>query len=117
LVKACKQVMRTSDYIGRIGGEEFVCVMPDASPEHALACAERIRKSIAALQVPTDAGPIRFTVSIGVALLDRRDADWAKLLREADAALYQAKAAGRNRTILASNVRYRAWHPAAPGAA
>ena len=101
LVAACKSCLRTSDYVGRIGGEEFVCVMPETGPEAALACAERIRMAVAGLCLPTDAGPLRFTVSTGVAVLDRRHAGWPELLCAADAALYQAKSAGRNRTVLA----------------
>jgi diguanylate cyclase (GGDEF)-like protein len=114
LVEACQQSLRATDYIGRIGGEEFVCVMPEAGPEHALACAERIRKSIAALCIPTDAGPLRFTVSIGVAVLNHQYPDWTELLREADAAMYEAKSAGRNRTILAQSAGDRPWRAAAP---
>jgi diguanylate cyclase (GGDEF)-like protein len=101
LVTACRAGLRASDYVGRIGGEEFVCVMPEACPEDALACAERIRRSIAALSLPTALGPLRFTVSIGVAVLDHQLADWPALLRAADTAMYQAKKAGRNRTVLA----------------
>lgn len=101
LVRACKAALRASDYVGRVGGEEFVCVMPDSNPADALACAERIRTRIAALCLPTEAGPLRFTVSLGVAVLDARHPDWPALLRAADAALYRAKAAGRNRTVLA----------------
>jgi len=102
LVGACRSCLRTSDYVGRIGGEEFVCVMPETGPEAALACAERIRTAVAGLCLPTDAGPLRFTVSTGVAVLDHRYAGWAELLRAADAALYRAKATGRNRTVLAN---------------
>lgn len=103
LVGACKDSLRASDYVGRLGGEEFVCVMPDSDPDHALACAERIRTRVAALCLATETGPLRFTVSIGVAALGPRHADWDDLLRAADAALYQAKAAGRNRTRLAQD--------------
>lgn len=101
LVGACQACLRASDYVGRIGGEEFVCVMPETGPDAALACAERIRVAVAGLCLQTDAGPLRFTVSTGVAVLDHRYPDWAALLRAADAALYTAKAAGRNRTVLA----------------
>jgi diguanylate cyclase (GGDEF)-like protein len=101
LVTACKQCLRTSDYVGRIGGEEFVCLMPEASRDDAMACAERIRTAIEGLCVSTDAGPMHFTVSVGVAVLTPQHAGWAELLREADTALYEAKASGRNRTVLA----------------
>jgi diguanylate cyclase (GGDEF)-like protein len=101
LVAACKASVRASDYLGRIGGEEFVCVMPETGTEAALACAERIRSAVAGLCLPTDAGPLRFTVSGGVAVLDQHHGGWPELLRAADAALYQAKAAGRNRIVLA----------------
>jgi len=101
LVAACQERLRSSDYIGRVGGEEFVCVMPEAGVRDGLACAERIREGIAALCLQTEKGPLRFTVSVGVAVLNQRHASWDELLRAADAALYAAKAAGRNRTVLA----------------
>ncbi|WP_162600511.1 MULTISPECIES: diguanylate cyclase [unclassified Massilia] len=101
LVGACREMLRSTDYIGRIGGEEFVCVMPEAGTEDAVACAERIRTNIARLCLATDAGPLHFTVSIGVAVLGRQHADWPELLRAADLAMYAAKQAGRNRTVLA----------------
>lgn len=101
LVQTCKAGLRASDYIGRLGGEEFVCVMPEASLEDARTCAERIRKDIAALSVPTAAGPLRFTVSIGIATLGKGLRDWDSLLGAADAAMYEAKSTGRNRTLLA----------------
>jgi diguanylate cyclase (GGDEF)-like protein len=105
LVRVCKDSLRASDYVGRVGGEEFVCVMPDSSADDACTCAERIRNKVAALSLPTDTGMLRFTVSIGVAVLDDRRRDWAALLRAADAALYVAKTAGRNRTVLADAPR------------
>jgi diguanylate cyclase (GGDEF)-like protein len=101
LVQACRKAMRSSDYIGRVGGEEFVCVMPETGIPEALACAERIRERVAALSLPTPAGAIRFTVSLGVCGLDAYHPDWAALLRDADAAMYQAKSGGRNRVVLA----------------
>jgi diguanylate cyclase (GGDEF)-like protein len=99
LVDVCKNNLRAGDYIGRFGGEEFVCVMPDSNQEDAMACAERIRNKVSGLCLATEAGPLRFTVSIGVALLDQHYPNWDLLLREADTALYAAKAAGRNRTL------------------
>ena len=107
LVTACKQSLRTSDYVGRIGGEEFVCLMPETGRDDTLACAERIRMAIERLCLQTDAGPLRFTVSLGVAVLAREHAGWPELLRAADAALYEAKGSGRNRTVLAQPMSLR----------
>ena len=101
MVQACKQSLRASDYIGRIGGEEFVCVMPETGVSDALACTERIRTAVAALCLPVAAGSLRFTVSAGVAVLAPGHAGWPELLRAADGALYAAKEGGRNRTMLA----------------
>jgi diguanylate cyclase (GGDEF)-like protein len=99
--RVCRRAMRASDYFGRIGGEEFVCVMPATDLADAVACAERIRMAVAAMSVPTTAGPLHITTSIGVAALDRRHGDWPALLGAADAALYGAKTSGRNRTVAA----------------
>lgn len=102
MVATCRHALRASDYLGRIGGEEFVCVMPEAAAVDALACAERIRRDIATARTPTDAGALRITVSIGVAVLDGTYDTWEALLRAADSALYQAKDAGRDRIVLAT---------------
>jgi diguanylate cyclase (GGDEF)-like protein len=93
--------LRTIDHFGRVGGEEFVCVMPETDQAAALQCAERLRMRIAALRVETGEGPIGFTVSIGVALLRPSHADWRALLHAADCALYRAKQGGRNCVVLA----------------
>ncbi|MET0983327.1 MAG: GGDEF domain-containing protein [Telluria sp.] len=100
LVQACRKAMRSSDYIGRVGGEEFVCVMPETGVAEALACAERIRERVAALHLPVPGGDMHFTVSLGVCVLDTYHPDWTALLRDADAAMYQAKSEGRNRVVL-----------------
>ena len=102
LAATCSHALRGSDYLGRVGGEEFVCVMPETEPAEALACAERIRTLVEALRVPADGGPVRFTVSLGVSVLGAGHADWDALLHDADLALYQAKAGGRNRVVLAA---------------
>lgn len=98
--QVCSAQLRASDYFGRIGGEEFVCVMPETREVDALACAERMRTAVAAIRIETPAGPLRCTISIGVATL-QGDADFDALLAAADAAMYRAKSTGRNRVELA----------------
>jgi len=100
--RACAGALRASDYFGRVGGEEFVCVMPETGETEALACAERMRLAVAALRVATPAATLSCTVSIGVARLAPGHGDVLALLADADAALYRAKEGGRDRVELAA---------------
>jgi two-component system, cell cycle response regulator len=89
--------VRSYDFVGRYGGEEFLVVLNNCEPTTALRRAEHMRAGIADREVVTDGGPIGLTMSIGVL----RTVDWGQLraegyLIEVDAALYAAKAAGRN---------------------
>lgn len=102
LVNTCMANLRTIDHFGRIGGEEFICILPDSDRAEAIVCAERLRRSIETLQLQTQEGTIRFTVSIGIALLDQHCANWQALLNDADKALYRAKREGRNRVAFAA---------------
>ncbi|VXB98648.1 GGDEF domain-containing protein [Massilia sp. 9I] len=104
LVDTCRASLRQDDYVGRIGGEEFVCILPETGVDEAFACAERIRTNVEASLLAAAGGPVRFTVSIGVAVLCGHDG-WDALLRDADEAMYRAKAGGRNRTTVASDAR------------
>ncbi|MNQ35723.1 putative diguanylate cyclase YedQ [compost metagenome] len=88
------QSIRQSDVCGRIGGEEFVCLLPDADAAQAAQVAERIRRECHAL-MPVQAQC--FSVSIGVASVAQAGYDLSRLLALADQALYRAKANGRNR--------------------
>jgi len=102
LVKTCTDSLREGDLFGRFGGEEFVCLMPQTDASEALACTERMRRSIETLQVDSGRGPVCFTISAGVAVLEPGRDSWEALLQAADEALYLAKGGGRNRTVLAS---------------
>jgi diguanylate cyclase (GGDEF)-like protein len=86
--------VRTSDFAGRWGGEEFVVLLPDTDHAGALQAAETLRASLDGVRVPAVAAHI--TASLGVATLPDHAADGATLIRAADRALYLAKAAGRN---------------------
>jgi diguanylate cyclase (GGDEF)-like protein len=95
--KSATSVLRTGDLVGRIGGEEFACVLDSADLEAAFAIAERLRCSFAEAARSVDGYNINATVSIG--LLVNRDAefDMSELIALADRALYRAKERGRNR--------------------
>jgi len=109
LVNTCMRSLRSSDYFGRIGGEEFVAVMPETSMQDALACAERMRYGVEhQTPVATPGGPLCFTASFGVAILTDEHEDWSALLHDADVAMYSAKHKGRNRVeqaVSATGVR------------
>jgi diguanylate cyclase (GGDEF)-like protein len=104
LVRSGAATLRASDRFGRLGGEEFVLLMPETGAADALACAERIRADFAALRFPSAQGMFSVTLSVGVCVLDEQR-DWDTMLHDADRALYQAKEAGRNRIVLARTAR------------
>ncbi|MCA1453743.1 GGDEF domain-containing protein [Bradyrhizobium sp. BRP22] len=91
--------IRSDDLAARIGGEEFCIVMLNSSPRASAAVAERIRAQIEAMSVPTALGPIRTTVSGGIACATGSETIQSLLIR-ADEALYEAKTSGRNRVKL-----------------
>lgn len=99
--------VRRGDLVGRFGGEEFVVLLPEATPHEAEYVAERVRKAVAALRVPTmatDGKPHELhglTVSIGVSTTTRFGYELPDLLVAADAALLAAKAYGRNLVSMA----------------
>ena len=92
--------VRGVDLVSRIGGEEFVVIMPDTDLGIASVVAERLRKSFAdePFQVSADVGSVTVTCSIGVAM-SHADDDPDSLLKRADDALYRAKNDGRNRVV------------------
>jgi diguanylate cyclase (GGDEF)-like protein len=86
--------VRTYDWVGRYGGEEFLIILPGASFVHASTRAEELRKAVMAVQTLEGGETIQVTVSLGVA--SGYPADYESLIRAADAALYRAKDEGRN---------------------
>lgn len=95
--------LRPSDLLGRLGGEEFGVLLAETGIQSAVLVAERIRQAIAALRVPTTSDPLAFTISIGVAEIDEDETTIQAAMARADRALYQAKAAGRNRVVAAES--------------
>lgn len=92
------QLRRPADDVCRYGGEEFAMLMPNTDIEGACMLLESIREKLQGMAIPTPAGEIRLTISIGVAsAVIAFDAHDMQLLERADKALYAAKQAGRNR--------------------
>lgn len=98
-IKACRQEIRESDILGRLGGEEFGLMLPETSMQNALALAERIRKATAAIEIPLGDQMIGISVSIGLVELGAEDLSLDSVMRRADLAMYQAKERGRNRVV------------------
>jgi diguanylate cyclase (GGDEF)-like protein len=92
--------VRPSDQLFRMGGEEFCFVLPETSLREAVDIAERIRQAVAANPVDTPNGLATATVSIGIAATQFA-IGVDVLLAAADAAVYEAKARGRNRVVIA----------------
>ena len=96
-VAVCQQHLRSTDIFGRLGGEEFGILLPECPIDQVLARAERIRREIEALS--GDGHDSVVTASLGVASTARSGYELRQLLVDADAALYRAKRAGRNRVV------------------
>jgi diguanylate cyclase (GGDEF)-like protein len=100
--------VRTYDFIGRYGGEEFLIIVPSCKPLDLQAGSERLRRAISAQPIMTSAGLVSSTISIGAALApmaDEATSELEALLKASDEALYRAKENGRNRVEIAVAVR------------
>lgn len=93
--------IRHPDVIGRYGGEEFLVVLPHSTDKAAVEQAERLRKHVQSLAIPSNGEEIRLTISLGIAQYRPHREDWQTFLSRADAALYKAKNGGRNRWMVA----------------
>ena len=97
--------MRTSDHVGRLGGEEFGILLASVVPQQAEVIAERLRRRVEEMVVWHNERDIRFTVSIGLADLQADvENPLEDMMKRADLALYRAKNSGRNRVCLADNL-------------
>ena len=93
--------LRVADVLGRYGGEEFVVILTQTPRAQALVIAERLRARVAERPIPTEAGLLPQTLSIGLASFPEDGAALETLIAKADAALYAAKREGRNRVEVA----------------
>jgi two-component system cell cycle response regulator len=103
-----QSAVRTTDFLGRYGGEEFCVALPHTPLNPARGVAERLRQGFAAERFAlTDDLSIEVTCSIGLCAFDPAVPDVEAMLRRADHALYNAKALGRNRVVVASEAALR----------
>lgn len=107
-----KDAIRDADHVSRLGGEEFVVILPHTSLDGAMQLAERLRLSIVDAPIKAGSAEIWCTASFGVAELMTDDLTFTNLLNIADKAMYKAKASGRNRvaskTVASDLIRERA---------
>lgn len=102
VAKTAASQIRSLDALARYGGDEFVILLPHTNLQMAASIAERIRFNLAALQIPTERGPLQVTLSIGVADLRTNPPDQSveQVVQRADQALYSAKQSGRNQVAI-----------------
>lgn len=96
-----RSTLRSCDWIGRWGGEEFLAILPDTDEATAQAIAERLREKIDQFSIPLNGQNIKATMSIGISSYPQDGETPDFLIRAADAALYEAKKTGRNRVVAA----------------
>jgi diguanylate cyclase (GGDEF)-like protein len=102
LAARAQRALRAEDLLARIGGEELAALLPGATLAAAAEVAERIRNAVCDASIPVGSTAVALTVSLGCASLDPEERDAAQLLARADARLYDAKRAGRNRVVWAA---------------
>ena len=96
VAETAKSLLRPSDFIARIGGEEFTLLLPRTNMQGAATISDRIRESLMALNIVYAEFRIPVTASFGVTLLDESENDITEAMNRADTALYRAKRDGRN---------------------
>jgi diguanylate cyclase (GGDEF)-like protein len=105
VARTLQREARATDVVARYGGEEFAVVMPETDGAGAVVIAERIRERVKALAVDTGRGPLRVTLSLGIAAVPDDAEGKADLVARADACLYRAKRTGRDRSVAATSLR------------
>jgi diguanylate cyclase (GGDEF)-like protein len=97
IASVIKLSIREIDLLGRFGGEEFICILPETSKEGANFAAERIREAIEAKEIKAYDEVLKTTISIGLATFPNDASSPAELIDKSDWALYRAKKMGKNR--------------------
>jgi diguanylate cyclase (GGDEF)-like protein len=99
VVDCVRRELRASDFVGRLGGEEFAIALPETNAAGASLFAERLRARISDIVVVGQSGGASVTASMGISSCVDYDPDWPAALDRADTALYEAKTSGRNRWV------------------
>jgi diguanylate cyclase (GGDEF)-like protein len=99
VVKIIRSQLRDTDILGRLGGDEFIEILPSTSHESATLIAEQIREAVWEQPFLWEEHKIRMSVSIGVASLNEDDTNWLDWMKRADNNLYLAKSSGRNKVV------------------
>jgi diguanylate cyclase (GGDEF)-like protein len=94
-----KRTLRTNDIVARFGGEEFIVLMPETNLVQGCQVAERVRHAVSDVPIEKEVGTVQITLSIGVAEMNEKSSNMDQLIKDADEALYAAKATGRNRVV------------------
>lgn len=100
IARLLKNSIKTSDYIFRLGGEEFLILLPDTQINQAKEIAERIRSAVENMEIWSENQPIKITVSIGLSEFNTQEKCIKKAVRSSDFVLYKAKQSGRNQVIV-----------------
>ncbi len=95
--------IRKVDFPARYGGEEFIIITPNTNIQDAIEIAERVRDITEKYDFKTEKKPLRITISLGVATMNKTITNKTSLIKRADGALYQAKDSGRNRVCVAES--------------
>ncbi len=98
LGETLRNIMRKTDIAGRYGGEEFAIILTNTDAKHALVFAERLRLEVAQMNPLVKGVEVPFTISLGIAQLDKQTASEKEWLSNTDQALYRSKDQGRNQT-------------------
>ncbi|MBI9074147.1 MAG: diguanylate cyclase [Desulfatibacillum sp.] len=99
VVSLMKPNLRNSDFLARFGGEEFVIILPDTDREGAVMTGEKLRKKVEKANFVYEGEKVNVTISVGGTRASKSDKDTNELFVRLDAAMYQAKASGRNRMV------------------
>ena len=106
MAELVKKNTRSSDLVGRYGGDEFMVLIASTTEDQAASFAEHLREKISTtdIAIPGTEVPVRITISGGIAIFPANGQSTTELFQAADAALYESKRQGRNRILLATNV-------------